>query len=382
MPQQYRSILFVHTSSDLYGASRIFLITIQLAKQAGHRPYVVLTDPGQLSEELIRSGIPVTFLKLGILRRKYLSVGGLLNRFWFICRATLKLIKLIRVNQIDLIYANACGIFAPAIASRLAGVEHLFHVHEVIERPRVLGKFTALFMKVFSDRTIVVSKAVRDSWVRYVPKLEPLVIYNGLDYDHFVNCKEDIRAELGFPRETLIIGMIARVHFWKGQTYFLEIARKLIDLGIEAKFVMVGDAFPGYEYLYQEIETKKQELAINEHVVDLGFRSDIPAILQTLDILILPSINPDPLPTVILEAMASGTPVAATAHGGAGEMVVDQETGILIPWDDSTTAAQSIGQLVSDRNSLQYMGESSQRRVLESFSLETYQTRILEVLEN
>lgn len=382
MPQKNRSILFVHTSSDLYGASRIFLITIQLAKKAGHHPHVVLTSPGQLSEELIRSGIPVTFLKLGILRRKYLSVGGLINRFWYIGRATFKLIKLIRINQIDLIYANACGIFAPAIASRLTGVAHLFHVHEVIERPKVLGEFTALFMKSFSDRTIVVSKAVRDSWVQYVPKLEPMVVYNGLDYDRFVNCKVDIREELGFSKETLIIGMIARVHFWKGQTYFLEIARKLLDLGTEARFVMVGDAFPGYEYLYQEIEAKRQQLGIDDQVIDLGFRSDIPEILQTLDVLVLPSINPDPLPTVILEAMASGRPVAATAHGGAREMLVDQETGVLIPWDDSTAAAQSIHEMISDRDTLHHMGESGRRRVLERFSLKAYQTNILEVIEN
>ena len=380
MSSNPKNILFVHSSSDLYGASRIFLITITLAKEAGHNPYVILTSPGSLADELKEQGIPVIFIRLGILRRKYLNVNGLFNRFWTISKAVITLVKFIRSKKIDLVYSNTCGIFAPAIASRIARTDHLFHVHEVIESPKVLGKITALFMRMFSDRIITVSEAVKNSWRRYFHDMKMQVIYNGLEYDQFFS-SNNISKELKLPPETILIGMIARVHFWKGQNYFLEIARNLLDRGIDAKFLMVGDAFPGYEYLYDEIKQKKEDLRLDAHVIDLGFRSDIPAILQSLDLFILPSINPDPLPTVILEAMASGKPVVATAHGGACEMILPGETGVLIPWNDSLEAAKIIQSILSNQNLLEEMGIKGRERVKESFSLSAYKENILKEIE-
>lgn len=380
MTQATKRILFVHSSSDLYGASRIFLITVTLAKKAGHQPHVVLTSEGPLSQELQKIGVPVTFIHLGILRRKYMNIAGMLNRFWVIAKAVVQLSRLIRNKHIDLVYSNTCGVFAPAVASWFLRVPHLFHVHEVIERPRVFGKFTALFMRALSQQNIVVSEAVKKSWENYVPNLQLAVIHNGLEYEKFLNVNTDIRSELNVESDELLVGMIARVHFWKGQTYFLEIARHLLNQGVRAKFLMVGDAFPGYEYLYSEINNKKTELDLGDHIIDLGFREDIPAILNTLDLLILPSTSQDPLPTVVLEAMASGKPVAGTAHGGATEMIVDQETGVLIPWDNSLIASEKIVKVIRNSDSLTEMGQKARERVLQNFSLDSYERNILKVL--
>lgn len=375
-----KNLLFTNASSDLYGASRIFLNTILLAQKAGHQPFVVLTSPGTLVDELRSHGIPVRILQLGILRRKYMSLGGLINRFYVITKAFLQLVRFIRTHNIHLVYSNACGIFAPALAAKVTGVSHLFHVHEVIENPRVMGKFTAKFMKWFASEVIVVSEAVKQSWLVYDKKLKIKVIYNGLVYDDFLHEKEDLRQELNIADQEFIIGMIARVHFWKGQTYFLEIARHLLDLGVKARFIMVGDAFSGYEYLYDEISQKKQALQLEDHVLDLGYRADIPKVMNTLNLLILPSTNPDPLPTVILEAMASGLPVVATAHGGAQEMIAEGETGSLIPWDNSVEAAQIISRLSAGALSWEEMGGKGRKRALEAFSLASYEENILKVI--
>jgi glycosyltransferase involved in cell wall biosynthesis len=100
-----------------------------------------------------------------------------------------------------------------------------------------------------------------------------------------------------------------------------------------------------------------------------------------LDIFILPSILPDPFPTVILEAMASGKPVVATAHGGAKEMILEGETGLLIPWDNPGSAAEAISDLVNNKKIREKMGEKGRSRVLDKFSPEAYRKNFTELFE-
>ena len=377
-----KSVLLLHTSSDLYGAGRIFLNTILMLRARGYNTIVALTGDGPLVDELRTNGISVEKIKLGILRRKYMNPLGLVNRIWYTIGAIWKLRSLIRREQVDIVFSNACGIYAGSLAAKMTGTKHVFHVHEIIEQPKWFASVTGAFMKRFSDRVIVVSEAVRQAWQPPMPGYQIDLVYNGLDYTRFINGALNLRAELGIGADVVIIGMIGRVHFWKGQSYFLEIASELKRMCGNVKFLMVGDAYPGYEYLYDEIKDRKQSLGLEEDVIDLGFRSDTPRVFQTLDIFVLPSILPDPLPTVILEAMASAKPVVATSHGGALEMVVDGETGFHMPINDPKPAAELVGRLVKDRELRAQMGNAGRKRVLSSFSKEKYEEKMMRILQN
>ncbi len=377
-----KKFLFLHTSSDLYGAGRIFLNTILILHRQGHKIVVSLTGAGPLADALEESGIIVKQIKLGILRRRYMNPIGLINRGWYTMLAIFKLSALIRRERVDIVFSNACGIYAGAIAARLTGRKHIFHVHEIIENPRWFASITGTFMKKTSDKVIVVSEAVRQAWQSTMPAYDIDLVYNGLDYSSFLTERSTLRAELGIGDEQVVVGMVARVHFWKGQGYFLQIAAALKQRSPNVKFVMVGDAFPGYEYLYDEIDALKKELGLEADVIDLGYRTDIPRILQTLDVFVLPSILPDPLPTVILEAMASGKPVVATAHGGALEMVVNGETGFHMPFDDPEAAAEILDTLVQDEVIRGKFGEAGRQRVQASFSLEQYERNMTEIVLN
>src|SRR6476661_9134095 len=169
--------------------------------------------------------------------------------------------------------------------------------------------------------------------------------------------------------------MVGRVHYWKGQSYFLKIAASLSAKYPNARFIMVGDAFPGYEYLYKELEAIKTEFQLQDKVYDLGYRKDISYILNSLDIFVLPSVLPDPFPTVILEAMSLGKPVVATAHGGALEMVADQQTAVIIPVNEPEIAAELIGPLISDSSTRNQLGEAGRIRLQEKFSLAAFEDR-------
>lgn len=374
-------ILMLHGSSDLYGASKILLVTVQTLVNNGNQVTVILTESGPLAHLLTEAGASVLFIRLGILRRKYKSVAGLMNRIAVLRKAYLSICTLIRQQQFDVVYSNTTAVLAGAFAAKRTRTRHIWHIHEIIESPRWLYRFLGQTLNYYSDTVIAVSGAVAKSWSKYVHKEKIICVYNGIDYSPFLEATGNFRAEIKAAESDVIIGMIGRVHPWKGQGYFLDIAAALKPKFENLHFVMAGDAFPGNEYLYTELAAKVGSYGLQKDVTDLGFRNDIPALLQGFDILILPSVLPDPFPTVILEAMASGKPVAATAHGGALEMIEDGISGFLIPVDDAAAAAVKLEPLIKDVSLRRQVGEAARVRVLKEFSRTAFENKMLKVLQ-
>ena len=157
-------ILLLHSSSDLYGASKIFLQTVQLLKKQGHTCYVVVSANGPLVEKLKQDNILVTVINLGIIRRKYFSPLGIINRVkkWYQASALLN--KHISQNGIELVYANTTAVLLGAWLANKNNIKHIWHVHEIIEKPKFLMLFIQWIMKHYTATIICVSKAVQDHW--------------------------------------------------------------------------------------------------------------------------------------------------------------------------------------------------------------------------
>lgn len=377
-----QTIIVLHSSSDLYGASKIVQHTIKALSEANYRVILCLSEEGPLADEVRKVGVDVRIIRLGVLRRRYLSPAGLLNRIFVIGIAVAQLVSLCRQERPSLVYSNTTGVLVGALVARLMRVPHLWHVHEIILSPRLMRVVLGWAIKTLSDRTIVVSDAVKAHWNSINPSQPEklLVVRNGIAVEDFaVRGAEALRAELGLKGH-IAIGMVGRVHYWKGQDYFIRIAAELVRRYPDTRFVMVGDAFPGYEYLYEQLKTLAVDLGVSENIIDLRYRSDIPRILAVLDIFVLPSILPDPLPTVVLEAMAASKPVVATAHGGAVEMVVDGVTGFHIPWDNPKSVVEILEPLMNDPALRIAMGREGKRHVAEDFSPSTFEVSILEAV--
>jgi len=358
--------------------------SIELLVQKGHRCIVCVSSKGLMSEEVTKAGGELIYIRLGVLRRKYFNLPGFINRLFFISLSVLKLIRIVRKEKVDLIYSNTTGVLSGAIVSFLTRTKHLWHIHEIIQESKLFAKFLAWAIKNLSDVTIVVSNEVKKHWNSLYPfkKNKIKVVYNGINLSKFNNTCPKLRKELQINDETLLIGTIGRIHYWKGQDYFIKLANRIYKKYKNTKFVLVGDAFPGYEYLYYELQSLIQQFEMENVIIYLGYRNDIPDILSSLDIFILPSILPDPFPTVVLEAMAAKKPVIATAHGGALEMIVDQETGILIPWDNINESFEKIIPVLEDTYKRREMGEKGFIRLKKFFSLEKYKSNLICEINN
>jgi len=370
----------LHSSSDIYGASKILFITATILKANNYKVYVVLSEEGPLSVQLREANIDVITCRLGILRRKYFSIKGMLNRLRVLVRAKKQLVQIVKQNHIDIIYSNTTGVLIGAFVAKKFNIKHIWHIHEIIEKPPFFSKLIGKLINRYSNKVIVVSDEVKKHWSKCVDERKLITIHNGMDYSSFVNAKSTIRHEIGIKDGEVLIGMIGRVNQWKGQKYFLQLAIALAAKFKNVRFLFAGDAYPGYEYLQDELHDIIKSQNLCGVITDLGFRADVPNLLKGLDIFILPSILPDPLPTVVLEAMACGKPVIGTAHGGTLEMIADKKTGILIPWDDAEIAVKYFSFLINDIDAQEKMGRAGQQRVLDLFSKDQYEQNILKTI--
>jgi glycosyltransferase involved in cell wall biosynthesis len=390
-------ILFLHSSSDVYGASKIFLQTVSIAQKNGHTVVVALSNKGSLEDSFKAMGVEVHIVNLGIIRRQYFNLVGIINRFqkWRMAVGVLKTI--IQSHQIDTIYSNTAAVLIGGYVARRNGLKHIWHIHEIIEKPAFLHRFLAWRFRANADQLIVVSKAVENHWQHALPANKITQIYNGIEPIQ-VSSTPDFKTALQIPADALVIGMAARIHYWKGQSYFVEIARALLtkqklllqnslasqnqpNENAPLYFLIAGDPFPGYEYLLDDLQIQLKDPFFEGRVIYVGLVKAMDVFYRSIDVLILPSQQPDPLPTVILEAMQYSIPVAATAQGGALEMVQENETGIFIPLDNALLAAEKIHAILSASTRHQ-MGSAGKERVATYFSQAAFEKNMKAVFEN
>ncbi|MEY2596906.1 MAG: hypothetical protein RI965_2178 [Bacteroidota bacterium] len=370
-------ILFLHAASDLYGSSKILYLVARKLREEGHVVHLVVSEDGPLLELFNQLGAKTHVIRLGVLRKHYMNLKGLLNRVGVLITSYFKLRRLVKSEKIDLIYTNTTPVIIGGFLSKLMGVPNIWHLHEIMDpQGSLLHKIFAQIIKATSVRVIAVSDAVYNNWLPFIGNEKLKRIYNGIPIELNEKIHSTIREELKLSPNDILIGMIGRLNMHKGQFYFLDIAKELILNNMHLKFIIVGDAFAGYEYLYEKLEGSIRSLGLENHVAYLGYRSDIPQIMKGLDIFVLPSVKPDPFPTVVLEAMSLSKPVVATAQGGALEQVLDKVTGLHIPIDDPKKAASIMLPLLEDKAMRENFGNKGKMRLENEFTLAAFETNI------
>jgi glycosyltransferase involved in cell wall biosynthesis len=377
------NILFLHSSSDFYGSSKVLIYSVEAALQAGAEPHVILSEDGLLADYFKNKNIKTSIIRLAIIRRKYFSPLGLVNRLWFLLLATFKIALYCKKNNINIIYSNTTGVLVGCLVAFILRKKHVFHIHEIIEKPRILVQLISFLINTSSHKVIIISKAVADNWIKNGVKEKLIeIVYNGQPDMGDYTSQLDLKRDLNLSNDTLLITMIGRINLWKGQDYFLRIAAQVLTkTNQKIHFVYCGDVYPGYEFLYQKLATLTEELGLQKQVTYLGYRTDITDILANTAIFVLPSITPEPFGMVIIEAMERGIPVVATAHGGPLEIVEDQVTGYLIPFDNVTEAADKLLNLIDNNVLRKQFGINGKQRHLKMFSIQQYQKGIQHILQ-
>jgi glycosyltransferase involved in cell wall biosynthesis len=237
----------------------------------------------------------------------------------------------------------------------------------------------------FSTRVVTVSQAVREHMLKDAAKFADRFTFvrGAIDVEPFLNGKgrARVRAEWGVRDDEVLIGMAGRVTRWKGQSIFVQAAKLIAERHAKAKFAAVGGVFDTEKFYMDRFRKEVRDAGLENKLTINDFRADMPDVFAAFDIFVLPSILPEPFGLVVIEAMASGKPVVATAPGGPSETVVDGETGFLVPPSDASAIARVLEVLLADHQKRISMGDAGRRRAREVFSLPRYVTEFEELYD-
>lgn len=369
-----KNILYLHAGAELYGSDIVLLELIKKLDKSKFTPYVILPSSGPLVDKLLENNISVKIIEYPILRRKYFTPMGIVKYIRNYFRYSKILVDEVKNRNIDIIHINTSAVLEGIYIKRKLRKPLLWHIHEIILKPKIISKILAFFISK-SDKVVVVSNAVKKNLQDSKKNIKNIeVIYNGVDNLKFnkFNPNSYIRNEFKIPSDAIVVGMIGRVNSWKGQEDFLCAIEKVLNDRNDVYAMLIGGVFNGEEWRIEKLKEKIEEMSCKDRIVIDTYRTDIANVHSLYDVFVLPSINPDPLPTVVLEAMASNTPIIAYKHGGVCEMVKDGYNGALVDVRDVHQLGLAIESLVVNKELRIIMGENSLERQKKLFSMNSY----------
>ncbi|MGE5293531.1 MAG: glycosyltransferase family 4 protein [Solirubrobacterales bacterium] len=299
-----------------------------------------------------------------------------------------KIRRLIRSNNIDVVHVDGITNFVPAIAARLAHRPVVWHYNDHL--PGVLQRILLRLVNALAYAVIVQGRKLRDIRTGAVPSLhaKTVVVPSAIDPSEFRPDEQDartrarLRADLGVGPEGPLIGMIGNMNRFKGHAYFIQAAQRIKEQVGNARFVIVGrrlDTDPGY---WDQLQRLTVECGLKKDMVYAGFRDDVPSVLSALDVFVLSSIL-ESCPVVLLEAMAMKTPVVATDVGAVSEMIAHGRTGFVVPPRDPESIAQAVlAILAKPPQQVREMVEQARKTVERDFSVDTIASQQLRVYEH
>lgn len=370
------NILFLHAGAEMYGADKVMLDLVRNLDRTRFSAHVILPCDGVLVDAMKKERISVEVIQYPIMRRKYFNPKGIIQYGIDIFKYTRAITKIAKEKHIDLVHTNTAAVLEGCFVSRKLKIPQLWSIHEIIVRPKIMFQVTCRLISKFASTTVTDSRAVKKHLMTsgYFRDEDIKVIYNGVDSKRFSpesECRY-LYDEWDIPETARVIGMMGRVNNWKGQGDFLKAANLVMKKYADVYTVFVGAAFEGEEWREKELADAIAQSPYKERIVNKGYRTDSEGIYKLYDVFVLPSTNPDPLPTVVLEAMATGKPVVGYRHGGVCEMVKDGYNGYLSDVRNPVDLAAKIVTLLEDDQLRKAMGEHSRVRLLEKFSLESY----------
>ncbi len=228
------------------------------------------------------------------------------------------------------------------------------------------------------DSWIANSRACKQSLVdrEKHPADRITVIYDGIDALRWTStnkryAREKLRSEWGFSENDIVFATIANLRPDKGVQYLVEAIPAVLDKQPTARFVLVG-----HDWMGGKLQCRCRQLGIETAVIFTGFRRDIDAIYEAADATVLPSLR-EGLPICLIEAMSMELPVIATAVSGTPELVINGQTGLLIPPRDVGALAGAIITMAADAPKRAEMGKLGRERVLREFSIERMASQLL-----
>ncbi len=359
-------VLHVISSGGMYGAEAVILNLARAMEGGAHSIALGVFDNSpnanlQLYEAAVKQGVESHLIRC----------SGQVDR-----GAVARVRELARETRADVVHAH--GFKADIyvwLALRGAGVPLVSTCHTWYDTDRMVrlyGRLDRFVLRKYA-RVVAVSDEVRARLLKAGVREERIrIVRNGIDLRPFAAAKEALRAEFG---DAEIVGLVGRLAWEKGVDVFLRAATRVLVEFPEVRFVVAGDGPDG-----EKLEGLIGELGIEGSVAMLGRREDMARVYASLDVMVSAS-RQEGLPMAILEGMASGRAMVATAVGEVPKLVVDGRTGVLVAAEDVEALAAGIAGLLRDPERRARLGAAAREMVREEYSAERMASEYLRVYE-
>jgi glycosyltransferase involved in cell wall biosynthesis len=341
--------LFVGPNLAAGGAERHSSVLLPGLRRRGIDARLIALDGGGPFEQPLRTaGVPIEVLHM----RHQADVARLARS------------QLIRRFAPDVVVSRSVsGLCVGSAIARFRGARHVYNEHRQVglalsrRREAMIG---LLARRV--DLVIAVSAGQTSTWLeRGYPAARIVVVPNGVHAPVAPGRKPELRRELGLPDSAVVALVVARLRFEKRVPDFVRAIRQARGSNPDIVGVIAGDG--------PDRSAVQAATAGDAGVHVLGHRDDVPRLLHAADVFVLAS-DFEALPMAVLEAMAAGLPILATAVGGIADVVRDGESGLLVAPRDEPAMAAALVALAADPALRERLGSAAARTHREHFGAE------------
>ena len=356
-----KTIAHVITGLEVGGAEQMLLaIATRLPPTEWQQRVYCLMGHGPIGAELERRGIPVTYLQ---------------HRYWRLYHGLRRDRPAILITY--LIHADLLG----RVIGRLAGVKTIIaSKHGALLQWEWL-KYLDRGSRWLVTHYIAVSHSLKNKLIAdlHLPAANITVIPNGLDVDRYAvdpAVGQALRATLNIPPTANVIGTIANLRAGKGHADLLNAFHHLAPRYPDTRLLIVGDGDRR-----SALQKQVADLALINQVIFTGYRDDVPALLNVIDIFALPTYF-EGMSMALLEAMAAGKPIVTTAIAENCELLVDQITAFLTPVGDIPALSAALQRLLDDPVLRQRLGQQAREVCRQHYDIATTTVAFTTVLNN
>jgi len=344
--------LHIDTARTWRGGQNQVLVTVMGLRAIGHRAMLVAHPNGELRQRA-KEGLDL----IPLAPRAEMDLG-----------AAWRLSRIIKQLKPDIVHAHdPHGVAMAALALSMST--------QIAKPPLVAARRVDFHLRGGSlsrwkyrqvDCFICVADAIRRMLIEDgVPESRIVVVNEGIDLERVDAAPPaKLHEELWLPHDAPIVGNVAALVPHKGQRHLIEAAALVVRQVPDARFVIAGQG-----ELRAALERQIREHRLEKHVTLLGFRTDILSLHKAFDVFVMSSVT-EGLGTSLLDAMACGRPIVATAAGGIPEVIENGRTGFLVPPRDHAAMANAIVRLLNDAALRRRMGETGLATARERFSVE------------
>lgn len=363
-----RRVLILHATYSVGGAERVLQLLAQQLQERFDLRVCALYGPGVIGEQMQKAGLP------------FIALQGRSRTDWRVLPRFLRLLRQARPEVLLTVDAPYPMLYA-VVAKRLGLVRQLViavHSFGKLKRTREIAIARRLAEPV-TDTLIALAETHRRLLVEQEGwrAREVVVIPNGVDLQRFSPQGEMLHEEWQLSPQDGSFGVVAAMRPEKNLFRFLRAAQAVLQAQPNAHAFLVGDG-----ELRPQLERYAAELRIGERVHFTGIRQDIPAVWRTLDIAVLTSDNiVETLPMTLIEAAACGVPAVSTDVGAVRDVVLDGETGFVVPLEDEQALAERILYLLKHPDERHRMGIRARQHAEAHFDLHQMTERYAQVLE-